>query len=487
MPDPPPRALEAQMQAALASREARLIRRRLPLPSAPASPSAPAPINLTSNDYLSLSTSPALRSAVLARLTAAPSILGAGGSRLLVPSAPHTALEARLARLLRAPAALLFNSGFDANAALLAALPQPRDAVVHDAAVHASTHDGLRLSRLPPARRRAFAHNDVRALVRVLRALRREDAALCAGRASVFVCVESVYSMDGTMAPLGEIVGAVEAAFPLGNAYVVVDEAHATGVYGPGGRGVVAMLGLEERVFARVHTFGKALAASGGESVAGCSVLFVLRLMCGVAVVLGSELLKDYLINYARPLIYTTSLSHASIIAADCSFDLLEDGTAEKLAAHLLDLASHFVDLLRAELTSIPPDILALPAHLQTPFPPSADPDTDTDLLPIPPDPRTYAPTPIIPLLTPHPRPLSAFLAARGIVARPITWPTVPKGADRVRVCLHAGLTRAQVARVAREAGAWARGVLEERRAEEQRRRRRLRGVAVRGLVESKL
>ncbi|TFY50849.1 hypothetical protein EVG20_g11293, partial [Dentipellis fragilis] len=336
----------------------------------------------------------------------------------------------------------------------------------------ASIHDGLRLSRLPPARRRAFAHNDVRALARVLRGLRREDGALCAGRASVFVCVESVYSMDGTMAPLGEIVGAVEAAFPLGNAYVVVDEAHATGVYGPGGRGVVAMLGLEERVFARVHTFGKALAASG-------------------AVVLGSELLKDYLINYARPLIYTTSLSHASIIAADCSFDLLEDGTAEKLAAHLLDLASHFVDLLRAELTSIPPDILALPAHLQAPFPAdadsTADTDADADALPVPPDPRTYAPTPIIPLLTPQPRPLSAYLATRGIIARPITWPTVPKGADRVRVCLHAGLTRAQVATVAREAGAWARGVLEERKAEEHRRRKRLRGVAVKGLVESKL
>jgi 7-keto-8-aminopelargonate synthetase-like enzyme len=231
----------------------------------PASLPAPqVPADFSSNDYLSLATSPLLRTRVLAALHAAPMILGSGGSRLLVHGAAHAALEARLAHTFRAPAALLFNSGFDANAGFFACVPQTGDALVHDVAIHASVHDGARASRVAPGRRRAFAHNDVRALRDTLCALREECAALRGGTASVFVAVESVYSMDGSVAPLCAMLDTMDAVFPAGNAHMVVDEAHATGLYGPGGRGLVALLGVEKRVLARLHTFGKALAASGG-------------------------------------------------------------------------------------------------------------------------------------------------------------------------------------------------------------------------------
>ena len=309
-------ALAQKLAAALASREDRHIRRRLPSPDlslpppklpititsddrssssvaiativaatpnttaeAPtpprtlatttttASESTIAPADFSSNDYLSLATSPHLRARVLAALHAAPSILGSGGSRLLIYSPAHAALEARLARTFRAPAALLFNSGFDANAGFFACIPQPGDALLYDAAIHASVHDGARVSRLAPRLRRPFAHNDPRALRAALWALRDECAAFREGECSVFVAVESVYSMDGTVAPLRVMLDAMDEVFPAGNAHMVVDEAHATGVYGPGGRGMVAWLGLEDRVLARLHTFGKALAASGGACV----------------------------------------------------------------------------------------------------------------------------------------------------------------------------------------------------------------------------
>ncbi|CDO75115.1 hypothetical protein BN946_scf185010.g40 [Trametes cinnabarina] len=231
--------------------------------------------------------------------------------------------------------------------------------------------------------------------------------------------------MDGTLAPLVQIVETVEELFPNGNGHVIVDEAHSTGVYGPGGRGLVAALGLESRIFARLHTFGKALAATG-------------------AVLLVTPLVRDYLLNYARSLIYTTSLSNANIIAAECSFDMLEEGEAEKLSARLLDLSSHLITSFRQQLAArrIPTSLLSLPAHLSTSHPTSNNP--------------THLPTPIIPVLTPHPRPLSAHLRVRGLNARPITWPTVPKGADRVRICLHSNNTREEVDRLVDAMIEWA-------------------------------
>lgn len=248
------------MNEALLSREKRSIRRRLPDPS---TSSSTALVDFNSNDYLSLSTSLHLRALFLSKLTQAPDILGSGGSRLLVNGQAHSSLEARLAHFFDAPAALLFNSGFDANVGFFSCIPQTGDVLVYDEYIHASVHDGIRISRARDSQF-SFKHNSVNSFKTLLSKLTHERSTLRSGESSLFVAVESLYSMDGTFAPLTEIVELLEEYFPKGNGHLVVDEAHSTGIYGPQGRGRVALLGLEHKVLARLHTFGKALAATGG-------------------------------------------------------------------------------------------------------------------------------------------------------------------------------------------------------------------------------
>jgi 8-amino-7-oxononanoate synthase len=261
-------ALRSKLQSALTSRENRQIRRTLPSPSLHTSPSSSSStkstIDFTSNDYLSLSLSPHLRQTFLSSLTSSPDgILGSGGSRLLINTPAHTRLETRLKTFFKSNQALLFNSGFDANVGFFSVVPQEGDAVVYDEYIHASVHDGMRASRVNEEMRLSFAHNSLCSLREALTRLRKRRE-FREGRSSVFVSVESLYSMDGTFAPLLEITEMMEQVFPLGNAYLVVDEAHSTGIYGPEGRGRVALLGLENKVLARLVTFGKALAATGG-------------------------------------------------------------------------------------------------------------------------------------------------------------------------------------------------------------------------------
>ena len=253
-------SLSQKLAAALRSRDDRLIRRRLP----DSHTKSQSVIDFTSNDYLFLADSIPLRSAVLSALNSAPNVLGSGGSRLLVPAPAHAALEARLCRFFDAPTALLFNSGFDANTGFFSAVPQPGDVILYDEYIHASVHEGMKTSRLPRDALISFTHNSVPALERALTLLIQDRDDLKVGKSGVFVAVESLYSMDGTFSPLTDVVDCVEKMLPLGNGYVVVDEAHATGIYGPNGRGMVAALRLEKRIFARLHTFGKSLAASGG-------------------------------------------------------------------------------------------------------------------------------------------------------------------------------------------------------------------------------
>lgn len=174
--------------------------------------------------------------------------------------------------------------------------------------------------------------------------------------------------------------------------------------------------------------------------------------------IITTELIRDYLLNYARPLIYTTSQSYASVIAADASFDLLEDGTADKLTEHLFSLSSQFISTLQPRLVAsrIPPSLLSLPAHLTT----SSSTSSPSTISPR--SPKRTDLSPIIPLLTSHPRPLSAHLLSLGMNARPITWPTVPKGKGRVRVCLHAGNTKEEVEKLVHGCMEWAEGFLRQ-------------------------
>ncbi|KAG7284403.1 hypothetical protein NEMBOFW57_010776 [Staphylotrichum longicolle] len=336
--------------------------------------------DFSSNAYLSLSCQPAVQRAFLARLQTATSgsLLGSGGSRLLDGNSTFaTSLEDTIAAFHRAPAGLLFNSAMDANTGLFSCVPQPGDAIVYDELIHASVHDGMRLSR---ASRIPFAHSRVwerntepdsagkmQSLEAVLTSLlQRPDGSLFAsGERSVFVAVEGVYSMDGDVAPLNEIVECVERCLPHRNGYVIVDEAHSTGIFGHRGRGLVCELGLEHRVWARVLGFGKAMGCAGA---------------------------RQYLINYARTLIYTTSMAFPSLASIETTYDFLATGQAEPLLQHLHLLIHETHNLFVTLCSKHKPPNDVLRVNSQVPK------------------------SPIIPVFTRHPRSLATYCQARGFM-----------------------------------------------------------------------
>lgn len=339
---------------------------------------------------------------------------GSGGSRLLDGNSTYAEkLEKDIAAFHNAPAGLLCNSGFDANVSLFSTLPQRGDIIVYDELIHASTHDGMRLSRA--AKAIPFAHNDPAALRRLLKQCVTEYSGIREGRRNVFIAVEAVYSMDGDVAPLREVVKVLEEILPAGNGHLVVDEAHSTGVFGPTGRGLVSELGLEDKVTIRLHTFGKALACNG-------------------AILLCSPLIRQYLVNYARPLIYTTFMSYPALAAIRCSYAFLMEGKSEPLARHLQFLTEALHDrLLELEAS------LALPQHLQ-------------HLLQTP---HGRPQSAISFAMSSRPKELAAFCQSRGFVVRGIVPPTVPAGTERIRICLHAGNTSEQIDALVRTIREW--------------------------------
>jgi 8-amino-7-oxononanoate synthase len=244
--------LDCELQYLLERRRKNSTLRNLTLPKS-------GQVDFSSNDFLSLSTNARLKEAYLEELVSSQLPLGSGGSRLLDGNSSYAeALERDIAAFHGAEAALLWNSGFDANAGFFSCVPQPNDVIVFDELVHASVHDGMRLSRA--IRTVPFEHNSVADLKRVL-----QKVAQMPGESNVFVAVESIYSMDGDVAPLKLMVESVAEILGESRGYIVVDEAHSTGVLGHEGRGLVCELGLEKHIFARLHTFGKALAGNGGK------------------------------------------------------------------------------------------------------------------------------------------------------------------------------------------------------------------------------
>ena len=266
-------SLQNRLQAALDSRKKRNILRNLPVPS---QQSESPLIDFYTSDYLSLSSNPLHRDRFVQRIheryhtLPTSSLAGSGGSRLLVNSTHHTSTEARLTSFFNAPysnGGLLFNSGFDANVGVFSTLPGPTDFIVFDEYIHASIHDGMRASRVHPNRKRSFKHNDLADLRLVLERIAETDKDEAR---NVFIAVEGLYSMDGDYAPLTSIFSLMDSIFPPSSslqAHLIVDEAHSTCICGPQGRGLVVHLGLEHRVLVRLHTFGKAMAASGGTSL----------------------------------------------------------------------------------------------------------------------------------------------------------------------------------------------------------------------------
>ena len=252
-----------------------------------------AGLDFSSNDYLALANAPRLRDAVAAALARGVAT-GSGGSRLLRGNDPeHETLEAEAAAFFGSETALFFSSGYAANTALLSTLPQRGDLVVHDALVHASAHEGMRLSRADHV---ATPHNDAGAVDDAIAAWRRGGAT---GRP--WIAVESLYSMDGDRAPLADL-AAVAARH---EAMLLIDEAHATGVFGERGRGLAADLEGRENVIT-LRTCGKALGCEGA-------------LLC------GPRTARDFLVNRGRGFIFSTAPSPLIASAVRESLRILAD------------------------------------------------------------------------------------------------------------------------------------------------------------------
>ncbi|KAI7881012.1 PLP-dependent transferase [Lichtheimia hyalospora FSU 10163] len=372
--------LHDQLKATLTRREEIAKLRRLVV-------NPPTAIDFSSNDFLGLTQNAALKERYLNELQQLDRVLGSTGSRLLDGNSQYAIdLENTIATFHGAETALLFNSGFDANAGFFATVPQKGDIIIYDELIHASVHEGMRMSRA--ARCIPFKHSDVNDLNRIL---------MDHGETSnnVFVALETVYSMDGDIAPLAQIVDTLKKYWPnRENGYIVVDEAHSTGVYGNNGRGVVAHFGLENEIFARLHTFGKALASNG-------------------AVILGSNVLREYLINYARPLIYSTFMSFSSLASIKCAYDMLASGDTIPIQKHVHLLTRRFRETIYLPMGTLLP---------------SASPIQGIVL-------NGNAPV----------RSLAKYLNKQGFIVKPICSPTVPKGQERVRICLHGHNTFDQV------------------------------------------
>src|ERR1700733_5086474 len=209
-----------------------------------------AGIDFASNDYLALASSPRMKKAVSAALEAGTPI-GAGGSRLLRGNCEeHESLEADAAKFFGAATSIFFGNGYVANFAVLTTLPRRGDLLVLDSSVHASIHEGARAGR---AEFRLSAHNDANSIEDVIRTWRSEG-----GKGRIWIVAESLYSMDGDFAPLEAIVAIADRH----DAFLMMDEAHATGVFGPNGRGLTAAYEGRENLIA-IHTCGKALGAAG--------------------------------------------------------------------------------------------------------------------------------------------------------------------------------------------------------------------------------
>jgi 8-amino-7-oxononanoate synthase len=307
--------------------------------------------------------------------------VGATGSRLISGNTErHEGLEAQIAQFHHAEAALLFGSGYEANIGVLSAIPTRNDTILYDSLIHASMRDGIRLSQ---ARSYSFRHNDLNDL--------KDKLARYRSRGEVYIAVESLYSMDGDLAPLSELSNLADSD----GAFLIVDEAHATGVYGPSGAGLVVDSGLADRIFLRVHTFGKALGYRG-------------------ACIVGPSAVRNALINSARSFIYTTAQDRLTLELIGEAYKLLQMADRERTCLQVLidffhSLKVHFPNLNFLKSDSpiqgviIPGNSEALAAE--------------------------------------------AALSEAGFAVRAIRAPTVPAGSERIRLCLHSFNSKEEIAR----------------------------------------
>lgn len=332
-------------------------------------------IDFCSNDYLGLA-----REKDIHLLDEAVQQFGATGSRLLTGNYKLTQeVESYLASFYKAQSALLYNSGYNANIGLFSSLLKRNDTVIYDELIHASIRDGIRLSN---AKSYSFKHNNLASL--------KEKLDLSKGL--VYVVVESIYSMDGDAAPLKELVELCN----LHQAALIVDEAHAVGVFDDG-KGMVTALNLEEDVFARIVTFGKAYGCHG-------------------AAVLGNELLKQYLINFSRAFIYTTAMPLHNVLAIRKAHNFLQKN--KDRLKQLVTLINYFKSLFNHTSISLIPSNSAI------------------QCLVVPGNKKV--------------KQLAENIQKEGFYVRAILSPTVPRGKERLRICLHSFNTTEQVNNLAK-------------------------------------
>jgi 8-amino-7-oxononanoate synthase len=334
-------------------------------------------IDFSSNDYLGFSKD-GLIEKKLENLDLKRS--GSAGSRLISGNTQLAEeLEGHIAKFHSAEAALIFNSGYDANVGLLSSIPTKKDLVLYDELVHASIHDGIRLSF---AKQYKIRHNDIEHLKRLIE--RNKDLV-----ENIYVVVESVYSMDGDSADLRSLVQICDNK----KLFLIIDEAHAIGVYGKNGRGLCNELGIEDKIFSRVYTYGKAMGCHG-------------------AAVVGNKELKDYLINFARSFIYTTALPLHSLYRIKAAYELLmETGQIQKLKENI----SYFKSLVKGG------KFIASDSAIQCSlFPGNHNVDG-----------------------------IEKEFGNNDLFVKGIKSPTVKEGAERVRICLHAFNTKEEIKKLA--------------------------------------
>lgn len=346
-------------------------------------------IDFSSNDYLGFSDSEVIFRAA-GEILAERNILqnGSGGSRLLTGNfALFQETEDVLAQFHNAGSALIFNSGYDANLGLFSTVPQKNDLVFFDELIHASIRDGIKLG---PAQAFKFKHNDLEDLSEKVNRLKKKCP-----NADVYIVTESVFSMDGDSPDLTSF-----AEFATeNNFFLIVDEAHATGVVGKQGEGMVQELGLEGQVFARILTFGKAIGCHG-------------------AAILGSPELKQFLINFARSFIYTTALPPHTVATILAAYEAFQKDVPipeiQKLKENIeffgLEIRRQSLDLFFIQSNSAIHTCI-LPGNEKV-------------------------------------KNISEKLKSEGFDVRPILSPTVPKGKERLRICLHSHNSEEEITRL---------------------------------------
>jgi 8-amino-7-oxononanoate synthase len=341
-----------------------------------------AAIDFSSNDYLGLARSEDLFKMISEKSKSlVPRKNGATGSRLLSGNDNYVQeVESKLATTFNSEAALIFNSGYSANQAVLSSLPQRGDTILYDELAHACIKDGARLSM---ASRFSFKHNDVDDLEKKLKK----------SKGKIFIAVEAIYSMDGDHCPLKEIVNVAQNY----EASILLDEAHSTGVFGKQGSGLAVSLGLSEFVDIRIHTFGKAMGVHG-------------------ACVVGSKNLINYLVNFARPFIYTTALPPHSIASIDCAFDYLNSN---------INLQKNLDENINLFLTTAKG--VQLKAKSQSAIQTIVVPGNAEVKL------------------------TATKLQQAGFDIRPILSPTVKTGSERIRICIHSFNTEQEISQLTGE------------------------------------